>query len=537
MRSMLAPILFITVLLSASMLRAQGTWSQLTDIGGSDRYWATGFAIGDRIYIGCGYDEFNYLQDFWTYNTQTGSWTQRASYPGDGSLYVTAFTIGDKGYFFGGWNLGYRNDLWEYNPANNTWTEMAPLPASVRWGAAGFAIGNKGYIGTGDNAGNGQGCLSDFWEWDQATNTWTQKPSFPGTPVYGGVGFAINGKGYIGTGYNNGVVYDHFYEWDPVTETWTPKADVGGPARYQAFGFSIGTRGFIGAGSPGVNDLWAWDQATDTWTPAASFPGEATNVSTGVALNGKGYVCGGQTLTGQFWEFVPGCALVAPPIDPAGPVAVCDADSVTLTAPTGITYLWSDGQTSASIDVTDGGSYSVTITDGQGCELTTEAVEVNVTPLPAIPTITVGDASLFCDATADAYQWLDCNNEFQPIPGGTESIYTPGVDEYVAVQITVDGCSSISDCVDLISTGLAPLDAAPIMVHPNPFLDALFINLPDEARRYTVSVIDALGREVPARTDLLDKQIRLQVDDVSGVLFIRVTSGQGGLGSWRVVKQ
>ena len=40
----------------------------------------------------------------------------------------------------------------------------------------------------------------DFWEYDPAANTWTQKADFGGTARYGAVGFSIGSKGYIGTG-------------------------------------------------------------------------------------------------------------------------------------------------------------------------------------------------------------------------------------------------------------------------------------------------------------------------------------------------
>ena len=42
--------------------------------------------------------------------------------------------------------------------------------------------------------------LKDFWEYDPATNAWTQKADFGGTARYGAVGFSIGSKGYIGTG-------------------------------------------------------------------------------------------------------------------------------------------------------------------------------------------------------------------------------------------------------------------------------------------------------------------------------------------------
>ena len=40
----------------------------------------------------------------------------------------------------------------------------------------------------------------DFWEYDPATNTWTQKADFGGTTRSVAVGFSIGSKGYIGTG-------------------------------------------------------------------------------------------------------------------------------------------------------------------------------------------------------------------------------------------------------------------------------------------------------------------------------------------------
>ncbi len=60
--------------------------------------------------------------------------------------------------------------------------------------------------------------LKDFWEWDQATNVWTQKANFGGTARIGAVGFSIGNKGYIGTGMNgNGQPYAFMdlWEYDP----------------------------------------------------------------------------------------------------------------------------------------------------------------------------------------------------------------------------------------------------------------------------------------------------------------------------------
>src|SRR6266446_9212732 len=84
-----------------------------------------------------------------------------------------------------------------------------------KFSSGGFSIGSKGYIGTGDNY---PVFYTDFWEYDPATDIWTQKADFGGAGRGVAVGFSIGNKGYIGTGYNNiiGITKD-FWEYDPVT--------------------------------------------------------------------------------------------------------------------------------------------------------------------------------------------------------------------------------------------------------------------------------------------------------------------------------
>ncbi|TAL57846.1 MAG: T9SS type A sorting domain-containing protein [Bacteroidetes bacterium] len=66
------------------------------------------------------------------------------------------------------------------------------------------------------------GNLKDFWEWNQASNTWTQKTNFGGVARHLAVGFSIGNKGYIGTGDSgpgcddaNKVENSDFWEYTP----------------------------------------------------------------------------------------------------------------------------------------------------------------------------------------------------------------------------------------------------------------------------------------------------------------------------------
>jgi N-acetylneuraminic acid mutarotase len=67
----------------------------------------------------------------------------------------------------------------------------------------------------------------DFWEYDPATNAWTQKADFGGSGRLYAARFTTNGKGYVGTGqsgtYPNYTYYKDFWEYDPISNNWTQK--------------------------------------------------------------------------------------------------------------------------------------------------------------------------------------------------------------------------------------------------------------------------------------------------------------------------
>ena len=103
-------------------------------------------------------------------------------------------------------------------------------------------IGTKGYFGLGVNY-TSTSFYHDFWEWDQTTNSWTQKATYPGGGCRSLIGFAIGTKFYVGAGLDanaNGVDYDDFWEWDQGTNTWTQKANFPGGARCSCVSFSVG---------------------------------------------------------------------------------------------------------------------------------------------------------------------------------------------------------------------------------------------------------------------------------------------------------
>ncbi|MBI4931802.1 MAG: VCBS repeat-containing protein [Bacteroidetes bacterium] len=245
-----------------------------------------------------------------SYLSFSQTWTQKENFGGTARAGAVSFSIGTKGYFGTGQDGSTKyGDLWEWDQPSNSWTQKATLPGGfVTQGGVGFSIGTKGYIGTGDAGAPPQQECQNFYQWDQSTNTWVQKANVP-VGVNGAVGFSIGTKGYIGTGHNQSFVQiTNLQEYDPATDTWTQKAPFGGAARNMAVGFSIGTKGYIGTGFDATHyqDFWEWDQSTNTWTQMANFGGTARRMAVGFSIGTKGYVGTGYDITGNkrdFWEW------------------------------------------------------------------------------------------------------------------------------------------------------------------------------------------------------------------------------------------
>lgn len=290
-----------------------GTWTRRSDFGGTGRENAVGFSIGDKIYVGTGWDGVmtwgGVANDFWMYDPVTDEWTQKADFGGGQRWYAVAFSVGGKGYVGLGWDQdwNYHTDIWEYDPQTDTWIQKANFPGGGLVDAVGFSIGNKGYIGCGSDS---SGYRRDFWEYDPITNNWTQKADFDGGGRVGAVGFSIGGKGYIGLG-TDGSHRRDFWEYDPQTDTWTQKADFGGTARNDAAAFSIGNKAYVGIGFDGslCTDFWEYDPQTNIWTQKADFSGIGRGGAVGLSIIDRGYVATGNIYPSPYsrelWQYSP----------------------------------------------------------------------------------------------------------------------------------------------------------------------------------------------------------------------------------------
>jgi hypothetical protein len=132
-------------------------------------------------------------------------------------------------------------------------------------------------------------------------------------------------------------------------------------------------------------------------------------------------------------------------ITPSGATTFCEGSSVNLVATGGATYAWNNGSTNATLTVTAGGTYTVTVTNAGGCT-DTETMTVTVNEVPSAFIVTSGSTT-FCQGgevsltaqTGNTYVWSN-NATTQSI-----SVSTPGT--YSATILSPNGCSVTSNAI------------------------------------------------------------------------------------------
>jgi D-alanyl-D-alanine carboxypeptidase len=82
--------------------------------------------------------------------------------------------------------------------------------------------------------------------------------------------------------------------------------------------------------------------------------------------------------------------------------------------------------------------------------------------------VTQAGNSLMVDSLSTSYQWADCNNAFQIVPGATTQIFISPVEGDFAAIITQGGCIDTSGCFQIDFSGVGSYDNGNIHIYPNP---------------------------------------------------------------------
>ena len=199
------------------------------------------------------------------------------------------------------------------------WVDTGTYISGVRrGGAVCFVIDNTAYVGTGANTNKTEERerFRDFYKigvkydaelgretytgWSARANKTENSGAVASMPDEaparnGAVGFALNGKGYVGLGYDGVNFLKDFWCYDPKTNSWSEVEQYPGDSVRYATAFVIGDTAYVCGGEDFdnnvLNDCYAFDG--QKWHTVASMKHPRTQAASFV-INGLGYVVGGQ---------------------------------------------------------------------------------------------------------------------------------------------------------------------------------------------------------------------------------------------------
>ncbi|MBL0310689.1 MAG: gliding motility-associated C-terminal domain-containing protein [Bacteroidetes bacterium] len=189
--------------------------------------------------------------------------------------------------------------------------------------------------------------------------------------------------------------------------------------------------------------------ATLTATGGGTYLWSTGTTGASIIVNGQGTytvtVTGTNTCSATTSALVnQGGSLPTATITPASGVITCSNTSITLTASGGGTYLWSNGVSSTSINVTSANTYSVTVTDSIGCSIST-SVSITENKIPPVAGITPSTATLDCINVSATLTASNGGTYLWSTGSSTNSIIATTSGNYsVTVTDSVNGCTGVA---------------------------------------------------------------------------------------------
>jgi len=244
------------------------TWTPMDTLPSIYSETNMAFGINNKAYVltSGGYinnnnTTYDYQNELWEYDPSNGDWTYLNNLPSNPINQGTSFSINGKGYIVGGSvpsMIGtFSIELWEYDPLNNTWTNKAPYIGVPTACQVAFVIDGMAYIGGGMTSGSV--IPSEFYKYNPNSNQWSQIATCPKTELFAASSFAVNGKGYVGMGLSLGTTENPHYVWEynPLNDVWNRVEDL--PDNQcmwdEGIGFSINGKGYMGLGDVTCNQL------------------------------------------------------------------------------------------------------------------------------------------------------------------------------------------------------------------------------------------------------------------------------------------
>ncbi len=169
---------------------------------------------------------------------------------------------------------------------------------------------------------------------------------------------------------------------------------------------------------------------------------------------------------------------------------------------------------------TNGGIYTDTIQNSFGCD---SIITTNLSIVPINNSISQIDTSLYNDNGAATYQWLDCSDNYSPISGDTNAIFSPTENGTYAVEISLNGCVDTSVCQAIWNVSLLENELSDfVSVYPNPFNGPILIDLNQQYSHVQLIISNQLGQQLLSKEFVDTDHILTFIDLKKGIYSLEV---------------
>lgn len=185
-------------------------------------------------------------------------------------------------------------------------------------------------------------------------------------------------------------------------------------------------------------------------------------------------------------------------------------------------YTWMDGV----LYTASNNTAVFTLPNSQACDsIVTLNLTINQTPGTSVlqDGITL---TAIANAPGITYQWLDCNNNMELLPGETGQSFTATVNGRYALEISENECIGVSDCYTVNSVGiLANSYKSEMLLYPNPTNGKLYLEMGQMYPETVVKIYDVYGKLVNQFVFKNENKLELYINEVNGIYLMDVQSG------------
>lgn len=155
-----------------------------------------------------------------------------------------------------------------------------------------------------------------------------------------------------------------------------------------------------------------------------------------------------------------------PTITASGPLTVCPGGTVNLSATTANAYIWSNGSNTQTITANASGTFSVTISDVNGCTATSTNTVFTVLAPPAAPVITASGPLSFCTGDSVTLTSSVSSSYLWSTGATSQSITVYGTGSYSVTNTNAAGC--VTPASATTNTIMFPVPPAPTITAGGP---------------------------------------------------------------------